>query len=173
MGDTLWRPAAEILANQIEKAEGVGKVIVGEEDVDTITEILELAAHPLTDEDARNEQQKVNFWQVLRSGVSTSRSPDLPRGQRWRIHGIRIRGYLGMGEGTWDRFQDIVDSVLDNLEGINNLALTRETSSTEFIDVEPPTVAISYGRFSVYGCHQADIAMTLRERRLVNLIETL
>jgi len=170
---SLWRAAIDELAGRIEQAEGVGKVFSGEESVDTLAEILELAAEPITEDEFLHETQKINCWQVMRTSVQAARAPDLPRQQRWRVHSIRIRGWLGMGEGTWERFQEIVDNVLDKLEGIDNIAFTRETGSQDFMDVDPPSASIGFDNFSVYGCHYCEMTMTLRERRLVPAVHSL
>lgn len=158
-----WRAGANEIAALIEQADGVGKVHVGEEDVKTLMAIMELATTPQTDLEMLEEQGKVNFWQIGRIAVGIERR-QLPRGQSYRTHQLVIRGYLGEGEGSWEKFQEITDSVMTSLENLTEVP--RSDSLTDLVEVDAFQVT-NIGRtlFGPYSCHALEGRIVLRERR--------
>lgn len=158
-----WKAGANAVASVLNRASGVGKVYVGEEDLRTLAQIIELAEEPQTDEVRVSEQARINIWQIGRVSVSVVRG-QLPPQQSYRIHGLIIRGYYGEGEGTWDRFQDIVDSVFDSLEGVYEIP-NPDNQSDLFEIGSPEARTIGHSAFGPYSCHSVELRIDIRELR--------
>lgn len=159
-----WKLAATAIGGLIEQAEGVGKVYVGEEDVNTLARIAELAEAPQTEEDIVAEQKKINLWQIGRTGV-TSSAKDLPPQQSWRVHQLVIRGYYGEGEGAWEEFQDLIDAVMSSLEGISGVKNPDPASSDLWEITQPDASPIGRAALGPYGCHSVEMRMVVLEQR--------
>ena len=158
-----WIAGANAVASLIGRASGVGKVYVGEEDLKTLSQIIELAMEPQTDDEIVSGQTKINIWQIGRVSVLTTRG-QLPAQQSYRVHGLIIRGYYGEGEGTWAKFQDIIDSVLDSLEGV--FSVPNPDGQSDLFEVSSPQASpIGHSPFGPYACHSVEMRMEIREIR--------
>ena len=158
-----WLKAATVIAQKIKSATGTGKVHVGEEDAKTLMKIYELATAPTTDTHLASEQSRINMWQIGRIAVATEQA-GLPPQQSWRTHRLVIRGYYGEGEGTWEKFQDIIDAVLDSMSNLRQIAKT--STGVELFDVGNFQVGpIGHATIGPYSCHSAEMRVDVRELR--------
>src|SRR3972149_1258150 len=162
-----WMAAAAAVASLLEQVDGVGKVYIGEEDARTLLEMAELAVEPSEEDDVLEQQASVNVWQLGRTSVSIERG-QLPPQQRFVVSHMVVRGYLGMGEGTWDTFQSLIDEVIVGLEGLTEIQLTE--ARTDIVEVSAPQVtSILHATLGPYACHSCEIRMDFRERRTVEI----